>query len=127
VLEFLRWSATGGSEPDVVSETAIRQAGDYLDYATAMFERVLGDMALDPATRDAATTARWIERHRPAALNGRELSKQRGLSRLRDSEVRRRAFEVLVEAAWIRPAPVALGVGRKPDTWDVNPRVIEGA
>jgi len=127
VLEFLRWSATEGPEPDVVSETAIRQAGDYLDYATAMFERVLGDMALDPATRDAATAARWIERHRPSVLNGRELSKQRGLSRLRDSEVRRRAFEVLVEAAWIRPAPVALGVGRKPDTWDVNPRVIKGA
>lgn len=126
VLEFLRWSAEGGPEPTVVSETAMRQAGDYLDYSTAMFERVLGDMALDPATRDAAATARWIDCHRPATVNGREMSKQRGLSRLRNSEIRRRAFEVLVEAGWVRPVSVTFGVGRKPDTWDVNPRVIEG-
>jgi hypothetical protein len=121
-LEFLAWAvAEGEAEPREVSEAAIRQAADFLDYATAMIERVLGDAALDQATRDAASAARWIKKHGPRTVNGRELSKQRGQARLRNTETRRRAFELLEEAAFVRPAAVMPGVGRKPDTWDVNP------
>lgn len=127
VLEFLAWSVTGGPEPVVISDTAVRQAADYLDYATAMFERVLGNMALDTATRDAARAARWIAENKPATVNGRDVSKQPGLSRLRDTEVRRRAFAVLVETGWIRQALPAPGVGRKPDSWEVNPAIAKGA
>ena len=101
-LEFLVWAATG--EPAQVSEASLRAAADYLDYATGVMNRVLGEMALDQATRNAASVARWIIRERPAEVNGRELSKLAGFSRLRAPSVRAATLARLAEAGWMRPA-----------------------
>jgi Protein of unknown function (DUF3987) len=127
VLEYAQWAAAGDEEPDEVSEAAMRRAADYLDYLGTMFERVLGDMAIDAAARDAAQIGRWIIANRVGILNGRDLSKERGLSRLRKTEARRAAFQVLVEAAWIREAPASGKSGRRPDSWCVNPSLFAGA
>jgi hypothetical protein len=126
VLEFLGWAATTSAQPpESVSQTAISQAAVYLAYCEAMMGRVLGDLAIDAETRDAATVARWIARRRQTSINGRSLSKETGLSRLRDTNTRRRAFDRLEEAGWIRPVPVEPGRGRKPDAWQVNPALWE--
>jgi hypothetical protein len=126
-LELLAWAATGGLEPERVSEKALRQAADYIDYCTAMMTRVMGEMTLGETERHAASVARWILRERPAEVNGRQLSKLPGFSRLRDPSVRTAVFERLAEAGWMRRAAGTGAKGRKPDTWTVNPLVFRAA
>jgi Protein of unknown function (DUF3987) len=139
--EMLAWSVGSGSEPATVSADATARAGRFVDYAAAMFDRVIAGLAIDRAEADAAVVARAILESTPLdqatdqplsgmppcrTLNERKLYQR--LTWLRDTERRRAALEVLANAGWIRPArPKAGSIGRPPGDWEVNPRLSEKA
>jgi hypothetical protein len=60
VFEYLAWAAGDGStpEPTRVSADAVVRAGGFIDYAAAMFERVMAGLAITRAQADAAQIAR---------------------------------------------------------------------
>jgi hypothetical protein len=126
VFELLAWAAGNGVEPRAVSGDAMARAGGYLDYLSAMFDRVAGGLAIGRAEADAAAIARHILSTRPTALNERTLYQQQGWTWLRDSERRASAFRVLADAGWIRQAAQS-GSGRPRCDWQVSPRLREAA
>ena len=104
------------------------RAGDYIDYAAAMLDRVTGGLAIGRAEADAASIARHIfERPsatRAAPLNERELHQTPGYTWARDAERRAAALHVLDHAGWIR-RPTLTGGGRPRGDWQVSPRLWE--
>ena len=135
VFEYLAWAACddGATEPASVSADAVARAGGYIDYAAAMFERVIAGLAITRAQADAAQIARHLLAIAQAApphsrlkpLNERNLYQTRGFSWARDERRRAEAFAVLRDAGWLR-LPQADGHGRPRGDWQVNPRVFEG-
>jgi hypothetical protein len=126
VYELLAWAGGGGAEPCAVSADAMARAGGYLDYLTAMLDRVTAGLAIGRAEADAAVITRHILASRSTRLNERELYQRPGWSWLRDRERRAAALRVLVDAALIRE-PARAGRGRPPGDWDVSPRLREAA
>ena len=134
VFEYLAWAARddGTAEPASVSADAVARAGGFIDYATAMFERVIAGLAITRAQADAAQVARHllaIAQGAPAhshlkPLNERALYQTRGFTWARDPKRRREAFEALHHAGWLKPSPVD-GLGRPRGDWEVNPRIVE--
>ncbi len=134
VFEFLAWAARddGAPEPVGVSADAVARAGGFLDYAAAMFERVIEGLAITNAQADAAQIARHVlaiaraapphERLNP--LNERNLYQHRGFNWARDARRRNKAFDILYDAAWVR-RPQTEGHGRPRGDWQVNPRIVE--
>ena len=137
VFELLAWATRegGAGEPVSVSADAVVRAGGFIDYAAAMFERVIAGLAVTRAQADAAQIARHIWASVQAApqrnmclrpLNERTLYQTRGFSWARDSKRRTEAFAVMRDAGWVRPAQTD-GKGRPPGDWKVNPRILEVA
>jgi hypothetical protein len=121
--ELLRSAADDGLEPTAISHDAIARAGRYIDYAAAMFERVIGGLAISRDEADAALIARHLTATGPARLNERELSRMPGFSWARDRQRRAAALLVLAAGGWIRqPAPASSG-GRPARDWDVSPHL----
>ena len=96
VFELLAWAARddGAPEPASVSADAVARAGGYIDYASAMFERVIGGLAIGRAEADAAQIARHVlaiargapPHARLKPLNERTLYQMRGFSWARDAQ-----------------------------------------
>ena len=129
VFELLAWAARyGAPEPASVSADAVVRAGGFIDYAAAMFERMITGLAIGRAEADAAQIARQVLANAGAApakpLNERSLYQRAGFSWARDAERRADALAVLSEAAWLR-RPQSDGHGRPRGDWQVNPRLVE--
>jgi hypothetical protein len=124
--ELLAWAARddGTPEPTRVSADAVARAGEYIDYADAMLDRVTSGLAIGRAEADAAAIARHILARAPATLNERELYQTPGYTWARNSERRSAALRVLDHAGWIRRPPAA-GHGRPRGDWQVSPRLRE--
>lgn len=127
--ELLAWAASGDDvkEPKCVSADAMARAGEYIDYANAMLDRVTGGLAIGRAEADAAAIARYINSGSVTGLktfNERELYQTPGYAWARDAERRAAALRVIEHAAWIR-RPTAAGHGRPRGDWDLNPRLRE--
>jgi hypothetical protein len=121
VIELLKWAASGaGDAPVVVSAESVKRAARYLDYATKMMLRCLGELAMTEAQRDAARLARLIRSDRMTELKPRALySSTPGWHALRNDRHRKAVIEVLEEAGWIKHD--------RRGTWTVNPKAHEGA
>jgi hypothetical protein len=126
VYELLAWAGGASVEPRAVTADAMIRAAGYLDYLTAMLDRVTAGLAIGLAQADAAAIARDIVARRSPRLNERELYQRPGWSWLRDGDRRAGAFRALVGAALIRK-PVRAGKGRPPGDWEVSPRLWETA
>jgi Protein of unknown function (DUF3987) len=126
VYELLGWPGGNGAEPRAVSADAVARAAGYLDYASAMLDRVTAGLAISRAEADAAVIARHIFATRGGTLNERVLYQSPGWAWLRDRGRRVDALRVLVEAGWLRQA-ASVGSGRPPGDWEVSPRVRERA
>jgi hypothetical protein len=124
VYEMLAWAGHDGPEPVSVSADAVARAGDYLDYAAGMLDRVTGGLAIGRAEGDAAIVARHILAACTSKLNERDLYQAAGFAWARDARRRATALRVLEEAGWIRRAPVAYH-GRPRSDWRVSPRLSE--
>jgi hypothetical protein len=112
----------------------VARAGDFIDYAGAMFERVIAGLAVPRAQADAGQIARHVLAIAQAAppharlkpLNKRSLYQQRGFAWARDAKRRADAFAVLHNDGWLRPVQ-ADGHGRPRGDWQVNPRIVEAS
>jgi len=99
-------------------------AATVTDYLGEMFERVVASLQMDEVESDAARVARMLVQELPKIINERNLyQRRRGFSWLRPPERRRKTFDKLVGAGFIRPA--AAKWGRPRGDWDVNPRLKE--
>jgi hypothetical protein len=127
VFELLAWAARGGADPDParVSADAVCRAGEYLDYAAAMLDRVTAGLAISRAEADAAIVARRLLTTQITWLNERELYQSPGFHWARNAERRTAALRVLEQAYWIR-RPGAGTHWRPRGDWEVSPRLGEG-
>jgi putative DNA primase/helicase len=129
VSELTRWAFEGGDEPTSISARTIGSVAEFVDdYAKPSAMRVFGDAALPPVERNAATLARYIQRHRLTALNARDLKRTVRLPGMREAEPLNDALAFLVEAHWLRPDGARAGdtPGRKSTDYTVNPLVHGG-
>jgi hypothetical protein len=122
VFELLAWAGRGGAEPESlrVSGDAVCRAGKYLDYASAMLDRVTAGLAIRRAEADAAAIARHLQATAAKRLNERGLYQTAGFSWARDAERRNAALRMLEGARWIG-RPGAGKHGRPRGDWDVSP------
>lgn len=126
VTELLAWAATGEDEPTTVSLTTLVAVLDFVDtYAKPSAVRVFGDAALPEAERNAAALARHIVKIGAERINARDIRRNSGIATLRATPEMDAATEILVEANWLRPAPVRAGdtPGRASKDFLVNPAI----
>jgi hypothetical protein len=124
VIQHLECAAAGSAPPSEVSGEAMARAAEYLDYATGMMERSLAGLAIDEADAAAADIARMLVQTHPEVINERSVYQRAGFSKLRDGDLRRRAFAVLEAAAFVRRGEAKAGApGRKAGDWLVNPHL----
>lgn len=129
VIEYLRWAQAGGEEPREVSHWSLASALELADgYIKPMALRVYGDAALPPVERNAATLARYILKHRPNRVNAGDIRRHWRLPGLKTAEAVKDAMDWLVDADWLRPAPVRSGdtPGRQRSDFLINPALLEG-
>ncbi len=134
VFDLLAWAARddGAADSVSVSADAIVRAGGYMDYASAMFERVIAGLAISHAQADAAQIARHVLaiiraaplRARLKPLNERSLYQRRGFAWARDAKRRADAFRVLQDDGWLRAAQTD-NQGSPRGDWQINPLLIE--
>jgi Protein of unknown function (DUF3987) len=125
-FEILAWALRRGPEPTSVSADAVARAGDYLDYAANMLDRVTAGLAIGRAEGDAATVARRLLATPTCSLNERELYQTAGFSWARDGKRRAEALRGLEDAGWIRrDAAPGTGQGRRRSDWRVSPRLTD--
>jgi len=125
VIEMLEMAARGGVEPEIITGETTRRAADFLDYATAMMMRAVGELAHTEAQRHAARIARLILAEKPSIFNERALYQREGFSDSRDKDRRTAAFGELQTAGWIRRANHAR-TGRPRGDWEANPCLFQG-
>lgn len=130
VFEYLRWASTShrGAEPMEVSEACIAAAIELAErWIKPTLRRVFAEAAVSTIDRNAATLARLIARERLSEINARSLRRTRkaDLPGIRESADMDAACEALVDAHWLRPRFSRAGdtKGRRPKTFDVNPRL----
>lgn len=129
VSELLTWAASGGDEPTTVSARSITAALAFLDdYAKPTALRVFGDAARPPVERNAAALARFIQKHRPRTINGRDVQRESSLPTMKLAQEVDEAIALLVDADWLRPAPSRSGAttGRARKDFEVNPVALNG-
>jgi hypothetical protein len=130
VFELLAWAVCNDdvAEPKCVSADAMARAGDYIEHASAMLDRVTGGLAIGRAEADAAAIARHIHARglamRPKPLNERELYQTPGYAWARDAKRRTGALSVLERSGWMR-RPANAAHGRPRGDWEVSPRLWE--
>lgn len=122
VIEHLRWAMSDEEKtpPSLVTAESIAFAGSYVDYLAEMFERVMAGLLIDRVESDAAIVGQLLVRETPERINERVLYQRAGFSFLRDRERRRKTFEALAGAGYVRPPAVA-NKSRPRGDWDVNP------
>lgn len=128
VLELLRWSTSGGPEPEKVGISATGYAAHIVDtYFKPMAVRVYGDAALPEDEAHAVAIARRIRKEGHRAVNGRQIRRTWCLPGLKSPEKVMAALGVLQEGHWLRPAPSRQGEtpGRRSSDFEVNPRAWE--
>ena len=126
VLEFLWWCGeTGMAAPPVeIGRRAIAAACGLLDsYLIPMAERVYGDAAARTVDRNAATLARWIDKHLPREVHVRHMQREVRLSGLTTAEAIHAAAGVLVDAGWLRPPDKGAFQARGRESYAVNPKL----
>ena len=129
VCELARWAYEGGPEPKTIRRETVEAVGDFLEsYAIPMAARVYGDAALPPVERNAATLARYIQRHGLKLVNARDIRREYRLPGLREADAVNQALEALVDADWLRSDGTRKGdtPGRARADYTVNPAVLEG-
>jgi hypothetical protein len=126
VYELLAWAVRddGTPEPASVSADAVARAGEYIDYAAGMLDRITGGLAIGRAEADAAAIARNILATRSATFNERALYQTPGFAWARDAKRRAPGLAVLDRAGWIRRPAVGVA-GRPRGDWQVSPRLWE--
>jgi hypothetical protein len=128
VCELLAWAATGkGAEPTMVSVRSLVAALEFIEsYAKPTAIRVFGDAALPASERNAAMLARQILRKKAERINVREVKRQWSIPTLKTTDKVEEAIEALVEANWLRSAPIRAGgtPGRASKDYLVNPAVL---
>jgi len=82
----------------------------------------LGESSRTQAERDASHIAKHIFEHKPTATDERDLYQLAGLTHLRDSTRRKRAFETLKLNGWIAQTENQ-NKGRKRSDWDTNANI----
>jgi putative DNA primase/helicase len=126
-FELLEWAKTGGLQPDRISGNMTKRAAAYLAYCTNMMQRVLGELVLSEAQRDAGQLARAILVRTPhlVSINERDVYKSwPGFHSLRKTEHRKEVFAELERAGWIRRSGgPGSQVGRPALDWLVNPKL----
>jgi hypothetical protein len=128
VLEFLRWSSEDGISPPPteLSEEAFLAAAKFVrEYLIPMAERVYGDAAATPRTRNTATLARWIARTRPPEVHVRHLQRDMRLPGLGEADQIHAACATLVEAGWLVAPAVREGAGRPRAAYPVRRQLWE--
>ncbi len=128
VLEYLKWSETGGSEPESIGTEATGSAAHLIDeYFKPMALRVYGDAALPEAEHHAARIARRIIKNKPTVVNARNIRRKWRIPGLSTSTKITDALDVLVDADILRPAPSRQGdtPGRNRTDFETNPRLWE--
>jgi hypothetical protein len=128
IAEHLAWADGGALEPREISSKSIVDAIEFFEtYAKPAAVRVLGDAALPPVERDAATIAKRIVRDKLTKINARDIYTRWAIPSLRLAQPVSDAIEQLVDADWLRPAPSRQGdtVGRAKKDFVVNPQVHE--
>jgi hypothetical protein len=130
VMEMLRWciDPAGQPPPTEIGETALAAACDLVaDYFLPMAERVYGDAAARPPSRNAATLAKWIQREKPTEVHVRTLQRDIRLPRLDTAEAIHEAAKILVDADWLRLPPKGGYQERARAAYAVNPALRAGA
>lgn len=127
VLEMLAWASGKGGEPDRVRLASLKTALDLLeDYFKPHARRALADASLPKVEQRAASLARYIKAGGLTRINLREVRRDPSADGLKVAEEIAEAAEALVEADWLRPAPVRAGesVGRARKDYEVNPAAL---
>ena len=128
IIEYLRWSAVGGPEPEKIGTEATGYAAHLIDeYFKPMAVRVYGDAALPEDEAHAIAIARRIRKERHRTINVRQIRRTWCLPGLKAPEKVMAAIRVLEEGGWTRPAPSRQGQtpGRQSSDYEVNPRILE--
>lgn len=129
VAELLAWAKHGGREPDNIKATTLVTVLEFVDsYAKPSALRVFGDAALPKDRRNAAQLAKLIVKNRWERINARDIDRRGLLEKAENNADVEAAVEALIEADWLRPAPVRLGPtkGRPRKDFLVNPAVHGG-
>lgn len=134
VLEHLWWSANPGLQtsptvitepPRGISEAACEAAIAFVEgYVLPMAERVYGDAAQSPESRNATTLARWIRKECPREVHIRHLQREVRLPGLASADAIRKACDALVEARWLTPPLPSGGSGRNRVAYRVRPELL---
>jgi hypothetical protein len=122
-IEFLWWAAKVGmaAPPNQISERAFLAAAFLVaQYLMPMAERVYGDAAATPRTRNVATLAKWIVKTRPKEVHVRQLQRDVRLPGLGEAALIHEACEALVEAGWLFAAPAGGTAGRPRAAYEVR-------
>jgi len=125
-LELMNWSAKPSADPPplqidlkaFLAATALTSG-----YLMPMAERVYGDAAASPRTRNTATLARWIAKTRPLEIHVRHLQRHIRLPGLGEAAPIREACDALVEAGWLTGPPASGAVGRPRVVYEVRPEL----
>lgn len=128
VIEMLTWAAGTGPEPASVSTVSVTSALALLeDYLKPHARRALGDASLPKVEQHAAALARYIRAKGLAQINLRDVRRDPAAPSLKVAEDVEAAADALVEADWLRAAPVRAGggAGRARKDFEVNPSVLE--
>lgn len=124
VFEFLEWALAddGTPAPTVISAAAMEYAGNFLEYAGLMLERVLAGFLVEQSDADARLIAEMLLEEKPATVNERALYRRHGFRFLRQADRCHLAFKELERAGFVRPKVGKTG-GRHRLDWLVNPAV----
>lgn len=125
VIEYLWWAGGGtGREPNSISDAAFLAAAALVgNYLMPMAERMYGDASATRATKNAATLARWIIKHRPPEVHVRTLQREVRLPGLGEAESIHEACNALIEAGWLYAPPRGGRDGRARAAYAVRPEV----
>ena len=126
VLEHLGWAAgVDAAPPCEISLRSVLGAIELMEkYFKPMLRRVLGSASVKLAERAAAVLARAIIERKATWINLREVRRGWNLPKFTDKQLVEEACRELVEGGWLREAEYS-GHGRRPKSFDVNPRVHE--
>jgi hypothetical protein len=127
VLEMLRWSATGGSEPGEISEASMLCGIGLIEaYFVEQARRVFHEASMPPDEQAARLVARWILSEGIVRFNAREARRKIG-GIVREARTMAGACAALVDCGVIAPEPGRGDTGGRPRLdFVVNP-AIRGA
>lgn len=127
VLEFLKWSLSGGPEPQVIQESTVAHAIALIEeYFRPMSARVFGDAALPPEEKRAAMLARRIRRERAQVVNAGDIRRFWKLPGLNKKDQITEALSILVENGVLARTRETHSDNRQKLDYFVNPEIYGG-